>query len=151
VLLAGVLVAAHVGDAAVANHASRWRENFAVRSAAGAHLRDHFPSDTLVALNPAGIIPYVSRLPTLDMLGLNDVHIAHYGRRDLGQQYAHQAGDGQYVLSRRPGVILFRNKPHRLPNERVSSVDLWADPEFHASYEVQEWPGIGHAYVRRVE
>lgn len=72
----------------------------------GAWLRRHVPPGTLLATNAAGIVPYVSGLPTLDMLGLNDVHIAHLpvtlGRGTPG----HEKSDPRYVLSRRPGVVL---------------------------------------------
>lgn len=35
------------------------------------------PDDTVLAIGGAGVIPYYSRLPTIDIIGLNDVHIAH--------------------------------------------------------------------------
>ncbi len=35
------------------------------------------PDDTMLAIGGAGIIPYYSRLPTIDIVGLNDVHVAH--------------------------------------------------------------------------
>ncbi|MFQ5417937.1 MAG: hypothetical protein ACE5FL_12925, partial [Myxococcota bacterium] len=87
-------------------HAEGWRADAVVREAAGRYLGKHFPPDTLVALNPAGSIPFYSELPTIDMLGLNDEHIAHRGARNRKQRFGHQAGDGAYVLSRRPDVIL---------------------------------------------
>ena len=40
------------------------------------------PDDTVLAIGGAGIIPYYSRLPTVDIVGLNDVHIAHLPPED---------------------------------------------------------------------
>lgn len=72
----------------------------------GAWLREQFDAKTLLAVNAAGIVPYVSRLRTLDMLGLNDEHIAHHRQR-LGQGViGHEKYDAKYVLSRRPDIIL---------------------------------------------
>jgi hypothetical protein len=61
---------------------------------------------SLVALNAAGVVPYLSELPSLDMLGLTDVHIAHapieLGHGVLG----HEKHDAAYVLSRKPQLII---------------------------------------------
>ncbi len=35
------------------------------------------PEDTVLAIGGAGVIPYYTRLPTIDIVGLNDVHVAH--------------------------------------------------------------------------
>lgn len=45
--------------------------------AIGLYLRDTAPADASLATTAAGIIPYYSRLYTLDVLGLNDEYIAH--------------------------------------------------------------------------
>lgn len=72
----------------------------------GRWLRANLPAATAVALVPAGAIPYESRLPTIDMLGITDEHIAH---RDipLGEFPAgHEKYDSEYVLDRRPDIII---------------------------------------------
>jgi len=132
----------------VQTHAERWRRNFPVRQAAGQYLKEHFPPDTLVALNPAGIIPYYSELPTIDMLGLNDVHIAHFGQRDFNLDFGHQAGDGQYVLSQQPDVILFGGGVSAVPGDMISDRQIAQHPEFEILYRPVVWPGIGTAYLR---
>jgi hypothetical protein len=72
----------------------------------GEWLHTNLPRNTLLAVNAAGIVPYVSGLRTLDMLGLNDVHIAHH-RQALGLgAIGHEKHDAKYVLSRQPGAIL---------------------------------------------
>ena len=129
-------------------HIARWRRNFPVRQAAGLYLKENFPPDTLVALNPAGIIPYYSELPTIDMLGLNDEYIAHFGQRDFSLDFGHQAGDGDYVLSRRPDVILFGGGVSPQPGEMLSDRQIAQSPLFAAEYRRVTWPGIGYAYLR---
>lgn len=74
-------------------------------SAVGRAFREEQP---LIAVNAAGCWPYFSGLPALDMLGLNDRHIALHptpgrGRGHLG----HDLGDGEYVLSRAPDLLTF--------------------------------------------
>lgn len=72
----------------------------------GQWLRATFPPGATLATNAAGIVPYVSGLRTIDMLGLNDVHIAH-APLVLGHLApGHEKHDGRYVLSRRPDVVL---------------------------------------------
>ena len=64
----------------------------------------------LIAVNPAGCLPYNSRLPALDMLGLNDSYIAHHRPPDMGHgALGHELGDGAYVLSRKPDLLIFCN------------------------------------------
>ncbi len=81
----------------------RWMQTW---ERVGKYLRDNFSKDTLVAVGPAGSIPYYSGMPTIDMFGLNDPYIAHHGKRDRSLKFGHQAGDGEYVLSRMPDIIV---------------------------------------------
>jgi hypothetical protein len=79
---------------------STWKE-------VGGWLRDHAPRDATIAVVPAGAIPYVSKLRALDMLGLNDATIAHRDVPGLGSGLpGHEKFDVDYVLSRRPDIIL---------------------------------------------
>ncbi len=116
----------------------------------GRFLRETFEPDTLIATNAAGIIPYEARLPTIDMLGLNDEHIAHLdielGHGALG----HEKHDGAYVLSREPDVILLGlpvliHRPLQSPAELQKWFGQWFaflpgdreiffDKEFRANY-----------------
>ena len=78
------------------------------RIAIGRWFAQHMPPDAVVAVHAAGQIPYYSRLPTHDMLGLNDPHIAAlrvagFGRGDPG----HEKFDPEYTLRTvRPGIIV---------------------------------------------
>jgi hypothetical protein len=90
----------------------------------GLWLREHLPRDAVLATNAAGIVPYVSERRTIDMLGLNDVHIAH-GEQSLGMGVVgHEKRDARYVLSRRPNVILLglpTLSRARVPEQELSS------------------------------
>jgi len=144
------LLLAYITSPGIQAQANSWREVFETRKKAGLYLREHYPPDTLVALNQAGIIPYYSQLPTIDMLGLNDVHIAHYGKRDYTLWYAHQAGDGEYVLSQKPDIIIFGGRGlNAQPGEFISDKEIWASQQFHNEYVLTEWEGIGPVYVRK--
>jgi arabinofuranosyltransferase len=77
----------------------------------GLYIRRAWPKDSLVALNTAGSTVFYSKLRSIDMLGLNDHHIA---RRPVVQDPTlpwshlpgHQKGDGSYVLDRKPDFII---------------------------------------------
>ena len=59
----------------------------------------------LVAAAAAGAIPYYSKLPTIDMYGLNDAHIAHGPFPEQGRDRLLK-WDNDYVLSRQPDLIV---------------------------------------------
>lgn len=61
------------------------------------------PGDSVLAVDAAGKIPYFSGLPTIDMLGLTDRHIARVESR--GEWVGHSKMDPEYVLARRPDFI----------------------------------------------
>ncbi len=101
---------------------------------------------SVAASTPAGAIAYYSHLRIIDMLGLNDVHIAHYGHAGRGWKRAgHEKGDGRYVLSRSPDFVLLGNVavlPRPLDEDEMpgklihtSEYEIWADPDFHRQYE----------------
>jgi hypothetical protein len=75
----------------------------------GQFLRGAFSKvHALIAVNAAGCLPYFSRLPAIDMLGLNDFYIARHPPAEMGHgPIGHELGDGSYVLSRKPDLIVF--------------------------------------------
>ena len=148
--LSAFLVHTYLTDWPILGHLEGWRSHYQIRRKYGLYLRNHFPANTVVALNPAGIIPFYSELPTIDMLGLNDSYIAHYGKRNRKLDYAHQAGDGAYVLSRKPDVILLSGRLMRaVSSHTVGDIEIWSSKQFHEEYELQFWKGVGYAYVRK--
>lgn len=73
----------------------------------GLWLKKNMPPDTLIAVSRLGIIPFYSGLPTIDMLGLADEHIAHMDPVS-GDSFVsgHNKYDSQYVLSRKPDLVV---------------------------------------------
>ncbi len=62
---------------------------------------------TTIATDAAGLIPYYSGLPALDMYGLTDEHIAHLQLSQPGAGIvAHEKFDPHYVLAQQPGCIV---------------------------------------------
>jgi hypothetical protein len=77
----------------------------------GKYVARAWPDDSLVALNTAGSTPYYARRQRyIDMLGLNDRHIARRSitKTELYWQTVpgHLKGDGAYVLSRLPDFVI---------------------------------------------
>ena len=102
----------------------------------GMWLRENAPREALFATNTGGSIPYYSQLRTVDMLGLNDTHIAHREISWLGSGPAgHEKGDGAYVLSRKPDYIQFGSSLGDLVPRFLSDQELWKIPEFHREYQ----------------
>ena len=70
----------------------------------GKWLKMNVPPNTVIAVGPAGKIPYYSQLYTIDMWGLNNDYIAHTNSKRL--QAGHKKFDFQYVLSLNPEFII---------------------------------------------
>jgi len=65
-----------------------------------AWLMDHGSKDDLVAIGEAGLIPYITNMPALDLFGLMDPHLAKLpGLR-------HAKFDGDYVFKKDPRFIV---------------------------------------------
>lgn len=76
------------------------------RQIIGSWLRQEVPDTTLVAVIAAGTMPYTSERPSLDMLGLNDEHIAHAPFPQFRSGAGHEKYDSTYVLDRKPQIII---------------------------------------------
>ncbi|MCC7353651.1 MAG: hypothetical protein IT330_07815 [Anaerolineae bacterium] len=131
------------------DHPYLWFDNYFVDrlSIAAKWLEANAPPDAVVAATPAGAVGYYMDLKVIDMLGLNDLHIAHVKDVAMGTGRAgHEKGDGKYVLSRSPDYILMGNVavlPKPLTEAemaqklvRKSENEIWADPDFHNRYEL---------------
>jgi hypothetical protein len=104
----GLLLAAIVAGGAVQVRPSlRWAADrtwdLERRTAAGLWLRAHARPGETLAIHSAGIIPYYSGLYTIDMWGLNDLHIGHREMPAMGSGLAgHEKTDPVYVFDREP-------------------------------------------------
>lgn len=129
------------------NNPYNWYDNYFVdRLAVAARWLDTYaPENALVASTPAGSIAYHMRQPVIDMLGLNDLHIARAPAENIGSGRAgHERGDGQYVLQRNPEFILMGNVavyPQPLDEQGVARVltlksehQIWNSEQFHERY-----------------
>jgi hypothetical protein len=103
----------------------------------GLWLKQNVPPTTLLATNTAGSIPYYSQLKTIDMLGLNDEHIAHKEVNDMGRGWAgHEKGDGAYVLKRNPEIIQFASSLGGIEPNFPTDRELYESAEFHRRYKL---------------
>lgn len=119
-------------------------------SALSQYLRDNTPAGQFIAVPWAGLVPWETDLPTIDLLGLNDPHIARTplsGRAGPDSRY-----DAAYVLARRPYFIcenfrvtadLFHQLP-TLDDGRLRALgafkagqrQLLREPQLRSEYEV---------------
>ncbi len=127
----GQLAAERDSDELARARAPSWeRHGLAV----GAALRATFgPLRPLVAVDPAGAIPFAYGGPALDMLGLNDGHIARHGRRKRAQ-IGHDVADGGYVLDRAPDLIVFCRPRGGLEPCFPTGEEMVQDPRFARRY-----------------
>ena len=110
-----------------------------------ATLRISSPSD-LIALNTAGAVPYASGLPSIDMLGLTDTHIAQHPVYIISPGWAgHRKGWGAYVLGRHPQVILWYNSAGAREPFYLGDHQLAESPLFRFFYRLRtaDLPGGG--------
>jgi arabinofuranosyltransferase len=122
----------------------------------GRRLAATFPPGTRVAVCAAGALPFHAGFPAIDMLGLNDAHIARVPPDRRYFYPGHQRHDGPYVLSRRPDLILLANGPivagGPAPFDwravRPYEQDLAADPRFTADYLLIHFPLDGERRVQ---
>ena len=104
----------------------------------GAWLGERLAPDDWIAVNTAGSLPYVSRLPTIDMLGLTDAQIAHRPIYIVSEGWAgHRRGWGEYVLRRQPRVILWYNSAGLAEPHYLSDHELADDPLFRFFYTLR--------------
>jgi hypothetical protein len=111
----------------------------------GKYISSAWPAGSLVALNTAGSTPYHARQNRyIDMLGLNDTHIARrrIDRMEMPLQRipGHLKGDGAYVLSRSPDFIILGPAEGSTASEPwfLSDLEIARDPRFAERYEMHQ-------------
>jgi hypothetical protein len=115
---------------------------------AGKWLNRNTTTNTMVASSPIGAVAYYSKRPIIDMLGLADKHIARRILPGVGKgRPGHEKGDGAYVLSRKPDIILMGavwidQYPRLIDRVNLgkfllytSEKEIWAHPDFKKYYE----------------
>ncbi len=91
------------------------------------------PRQPLLAVDAAGAVPFASRLPCVDMLGLCDRVIASTPA-GAAHVVGHGRGNGDYVLSRRPDLVMFHIPPGSPQPNWLSGVEMERNPEFLRDY-----------------
>ena len=138
-----LLVASLVGAARYEWHVAKrnlWFSEVANRNAEkfGRCLRAATAPGDWIASATAGALPYYSRRPVIDMLGLNDRHIARYGQLNPDSLPGHQHADSEYVLGRRPRVIFMDDSGSAVGS--VYAIDeMLANPRLRDLYELTEF------------
>jgi arabinofuranosyltransferase len=101
-------------------------------TALGEYLRDTAPPGSSLAIDAAGVVPFISRLPTLDMLGLSDYHIAHTVKATGDGLPGHEKTDPAYILAQRPTYIAVGMSKLTSGGRPGRGLDL---PNFDALYQ----------------
>ena len=130
----------------------------------GMWIQQNLPAPSTIALNTAGSTPFFApQHRFIDMLGLNDRHIAHRQikeQRTWMQQFpGHGKGDGQYVLSRQPDYIILGPaqglpaNPEFVDSHHVvwflSDQELAETDEFHKHYQLRKAQFRGASGLQR--
>jgi arabinofuranosyltransferase len=102
----------------------------------------------MIAVSPAGAIPYYSRLPAIDMIGLTDAWVARHGDR-MGTWPGHQRVAPYHYLAGR-GVHLLIGHPV-LRNPSLPRVEAYPFDYFRALILPGADPGTLPATTRVVE
>jgi hypothetical protein len=129
----------------------------------GLWLRTHSAPTDVVAVSAAGAIPYFSERSSIDMLGINDIHIAHDGAISETSPPGHKRHDAAYVLDREPDFIVLNNIEEQgqvLPvegpsltangirlSELPSNVALFKDERFWRRYTRVTLSGLDSHHV----
>jgi hypothetical protein len=86
------------------------RTFFAMLAEGGRWLARYAGPDATVACFAVGALPYYAGLPTYDLLGVTDAHIAH-GPLHRGEMPGHGKFDWDYILAKRPTYIFPMGSP----------------------------------------
>lgn len=93
--------------------------------------------EPLLAAATVGSLCYYAKLPSLDMLGLNDRTIASRRPEDFGTGLiGHELGDGVYAMSRRPDLVVFCGPTGRQKPCSRGEKEMVAQPEFRREYQL---------------
>lgn len=87
----------------------------------------------LIAVDAAGSLPYWTGFPAIDMLGLNDYHIARNKNSKIGSgQIGHELGDDEYIMNKNPDIIQIHIS-YKVPIHYADSL-LFRNNRFLANY-----------------
>lgn len=94
----------------------------------------------LLAVDAAGALPYYSKLPAIDMLGINDRYLTHHQPTDFGTGLAgHELGDGNYLWSRKPDIVVFHLPAGDEGPSFRGGLEMRRRPDFGEFYQLVTW------------
>jgi len=112
----------------------------------GRRLRDILPPGTTIGCGSTGAIGYYTDMPIVDILGLTERFIARHGVV-VGTQPGHLKTDGEYVIEKRPDVLLLGNvQIHRGMRDRdqmrlkIQEEEIAKQPGFERNYDFVNVP-----------
>ena len=109
-------------------------------------LNEHAQAGDWLATGEAGLIPYLTGLPTIDCFGLTDAHLARVpGKR-------HEKVDPDYILGREPRFVVIggaRLGPDGVSSDFAYGNSLLGHPRFVDEYEPALRHGSFLVYSRR--
>ena len=110
-------------------------------TAIGQWLAENAPADASIATTAAGIIPYYSRLHTLDILGLNDEWIAH-NVPSRGSRPGHtKSAPESYLIRKEIDFLIYHPTiAERRPGQSSSRRRYWRDRGYE--WQSVEVPGL---------
>jgi len=104
----------------------------------GQYIKENWQKNSLVALNTAGSTAFYSKLRCIDMLGLNDKHIARTKPKRTSLYWAnlpgHRKGDGLYVLARKPDYIIIGGAEGYMGAWFISDKEIIENKDFKINY-----------------
>ena len=108
----------------------------------GQTLAQRTPPNASLAISPAGAVPFFSQRAAIDMLGLNDLHIARapLPHGPVPVSTGHARGDAQYVLANQPTIVIFSGGNRATPSLYTSEAGIVFEPQFPANYSPQTFP-----------
>ncbi len=118
------------------------------------YINENWPKGSLIGINMAGLIPYMTPdYYYLDLLGLNDKHIARvkvvenmelYKQQNIQlnrMALGHRKGDGIYVINRRPDYLILGGGVEAIPlGAYISDQQIIHHPDFTKFYVQRREP-----------
>lgn len=122
----------------------------------GEVLLEAFPnSSPLVGLSSAGGLPFVSPWAMLDLMGLNDRHIALNPPPSAGHGWiGHDLGDPDYVMRRHPDILILEERDFSRPFHFINKA-LLSRADLHERYALanvkidEPWEHIASIWFSR--
>ncbi len=112
----------------------------------GRRLREILPENTIIGCGSTGAIGYYTNMPIVDILGLTERFIARHGVV-VGTQPGHLKTDGEYVIGKRPDLLLLGNvQIHRGARGRdrmrfkIQEEEIAKQPGFERDYDFANVP-----------